>query len=101
MTFEEFTSALADGSPPPGVPPLVLALWHDAKGNWGAAHEIAQRSETRAGAKVHAYLHRKEGDRSNARYWYARAGTEEFAGTLSEEWESLTVLLLRSPSGLP
>ncbi len=27
-----------------------------------------------AGAWVHAYLHRKQGDTSNAGYWYERAG---------------------------
>ncbi len=38
---------------------------------------------------MHAYLHRKEGDLSNARYWYARAGRPVAGGTLEAEWEAL------------
>jgi len=34
-------------------------------------------------------LHRKEGDISNARYWYRQANKPEFMGTLKAEWESL------------
>jgi hypothetical protein len=43
---------------------------------------------------VHAYLHRKEGDLSNARYWYARAGKPEFRGTLAAEWTEIARALL-------
>lgn len=39
--------------------------------------------------RVHAYLHRKEGDPSNAAYWYRRAGIGPFTGSLAEEWETL------------
>jgi impB/mucB/samB family len=38
------------------------------------ALESAQHDEGVAGSCVHAYLHRKEGDQSNAAYWYSRAG---------------------------
>jgi hypothetical protein len=41
------------------------------------------------GARIHAYLHRKEGDLSNARYWYRQAGRKPATGTLGEEWEEL------------
>ena len=41
------------------------------------------------GARVHAYLHRKEGDQSNAEYWYRKAGKAVCAGKLEEEWEEL------------
>jgi hypothetical protein len=69
--------------------PLLQSLWHDAHGDWHKAHNIAQDIETPAGAWVHAYLHRKEGDIWNADYWYRRAGKTRPEGTLEEEWEQL------------
>jgi len=90
MTFEEFTATLNQAKPPIGLQPLLEALWHDAKGDWEKAHNIAQ---TREGAKaydrIHAYLHRKEGDRFNANYWYRRAGDSFFNGSLDDEWIEL------------
>ena len=38
---------------------------------------------------MHAYLHRKEGDIGNARYWYSSAGRSLFKGTLEEEWQAI------------
>ena len=38
---------------------------------------------------VHAYLHCKEGNATNADYWYARAGCEFQRQTLEAEWEAL------------
>ena len=52
----------------------LRALWFAGRGGWEQAHEIAQEDESREGAWVHAYLHRTEGDTSNANYWYRRAG---------------------------
>ncbi|MGC8475826.1 MAG: hypothetical protein ACP5NP_05680 [Acetobacteraceae bacterium] len=42
-----------------------------------------------AGAAVHAYLHRKEPDPANARYWYARAGRPPAEGAAAGEWAAL------------
>ena len=39
--------------------------------------------------RVHAYLHRKEGDQSNAEYWYRRCGAAPAISTLDEEWDEL------------
>ena len=72
----------------------VLALWHDARGDWHQAHVVVQDLETRAAAWVHAYLHRKEGDASNARYWYDRAHQPVFRGSLEEEWTHIAAALL-------
>lgn len=69
--------------------PLLGALWHASHGNWERAHELAQGEDTPQGAHVHAYLHRKEGDESNARYWYARANASVSNQTLAEEWAAL------------
>jgi hypothetical protein len=45
---------------------------------------------------VHAYLHRKEGDLSNAAYWYRRAHQPVSVEPLEVEWEQITRTLLRS-----
>ncbi len=95
MKFEEFKKSLEnDAQPPADLPPYLQALWHDARGDWDRAHRLAQDVESADGAWVHAYLHRKEGDLSNARYWYHRSGKPEFRGTLDREWEQIVRALL-------
>ena len=45
---------------------------------WDAAHEMVQKYETdTTAAWIHAVLHKIEGDDSNSRYWYRRAGKLE------------------------
>lgn len=95
MTLGEFKATLSNSSPPAAAPALV-ALWHDAKGDWHAAHEVAQDVQDESGAWVHAYLHRKEGDDSNAGYWYRRAGRPHFRGSLGQEWDAIAEALLRA-----
>jgi hypothetical protein len=96
VTLEEFQRS---GNEPPGLTPALRALWQDAKGKWDEAHRIAQEDNSREAAWVHAYLHRKEGDLSNARYWYARAGRAAYPGSLEEEWRDIvrSLLTLRAP----
>lgn len=54
---------------------LSRALEHLQHGDWQAAHEIVQKDEESAlFCWAHGIVHLMEGDRSNARYWYARAG---------------------------
>ena len=77
-----------------GLPPLLHALWHEAHGNWDRAHTIAQDIENPDAAWLHAYLHRKEGDATNAAYWYRRAGRSVFTGSLHAEWTTLATHLL-------
>jgi hypothetical protein len=84
-----FRASLAGEAPPAGLSAALAALWWDAKGEWDRAHECAQDAPGTEGSAVHAYLHRKEGDLSNARYWYVRAGRPEATGTLNAEWEAL------------
>jgi hypothetical protein len=86
MTYEEFQSSLTDESPPQDLPPLAAAMWWDAKGDWARAHEIAQELTTADAAWIHAYLHRKEGETSNAAYWYGKAGKPLCLTTFKEEW---------------
>ena len=94
MTLQEFTASLSAAEPPP-VAPALRALWHDARGDWDAAHSVAQDADDQSGAWVHAYLHRKEGDISNARYWYDRAGRPEASDSLEAEWSRIVTALLR------
>jgi hypothetical protein len=97
MTLAEFRSSVQDGqSPARDLTPLLQALWYDARGEWDRAHELAQEIESPDGAWVHAYLHRKEGDPDNARYWYRRAGRPESAATLAQEWDEIAEALLHS-----
>lgn len=89
MQLAEFETSLEGEQPPPGLDPALVALWFDAKGDFDRAHSIAQEMSDAAGARVHAYLHRKEGDLSNARYWYRQAGREAPRESLEDEWRSL------------
>ena len=72
MTVAQFTRTLSD-SAPPEVSPALVALWHDARGDWQSAHNVAQDIDDPTGSWIHAYLHRKEGDLGNTTYWYLRA----------------------------
>jgi hypothetical protein len=43
---------------------------------------------------VHAYLHRVEGDLSNAGYWYRRAKKPAATGSLDDEWAAIAGAML-------
>jgi len=68
-----FEASLDAPSPPADASAPLRALWHGLRGDWRTAHEIAQAEDDRESAWVHAWLHRVEGDLSNAGYWYGRA----------------------------
>ena len=94
MTLHEFQTTVAHTAPPPGLPQTLLALWHDARGDWDEAHRVAQDIDGADGAWIHAYLHRKEGDAGNAGYWYRRAGRTPFTGSLAAEWAAIAEAFL-------
>lgn len=95
MNLTELKQSLSKPLPPENISPLVEALWYDANGNWEAAHDIAQAKEgVKDYDRLHAYLHRVEGDQWNAGYWYRRAGTSFPESTLDEEWEQLALIWL-------
>lgn len=91
MTLEEF---LQTPQCPKSLSPALQALWYDKQQNWHTAHEIVQNAGDADSAWVHAYLHREEGDISNARYWYGRSGKPESKATLQEEWQQIANTLL-------
>jgi hypothetical protein len=84
-----FADSVEKSEPPAGLSGALQALWWDAKGDWQRAHACAQEHDDAAGMRVHAYLHRKEGDQSNAGYWYRRCGVAPSTVTLDQEWEEL------------
>jgi hypothetical protein len=96
VTLLEFKQSAAGTTAPARLSPALLALWHDARGDWEAAHATAQDIPDPTGAWVHAYLHRKEGDLDNAAYWYRRAGRRDCRDSLDAEWEDIVESLLES-----
>jgi hypothetical protein len=93
MTVKEFKN-LAE--PHPSFTPELLALWWDWRGNWEMAHAEVDQLPGKSAARVHAYLHRKEGDDWNADYWYRRADVSRPFISLDEEWESLLLDFLKT-----
>ena len=89
MHLDEFRESLKADHPPRALDAPLRALWFDGHGDWKRAHEIVQAEKSKAAERVHAYLHRKEGDLANADYWYSRAGAERPRVTLEKEWEGL------------
>lgn len=87
MAYEQFQANLHQEMIPSGLSEALQVLWYDAQGNWEAAHDIAQEMHNEIGSWLHAYLHRKEGDRWNANYWYQRAGKSFPEYDLEREWE--------------
>jgi len=94
MNLKAFKSSTDEAHPPKGISPALEALWHQAKGNWDAAHRLAQSQDNPAGKWVHAYLHRIEGDNDNAAYWYRLAGKDFCASRLADEWDEIVEALL-------
>lgn len=94
MTLTDLQATLSSPTPPPQLSAPLLALWHDARGHWDAAHHVAQEIDDERGAWVHAYLHRKEGDAGNAAYWYRRAKRPIASGSLDAEWRAIAEELL-------
>jgi hypothetical protein len=94
VTLAEFKQSLSTPAPPTGISAPLAALWWAANDNWQKAHEIVMDDEGRDAAWVHAYLHRVEGDASNARYWYGQAGRTPTRAPIHSEWEEIASTLL-------
>ena len=97
MDIDSFKASLESDAPPGDVPRALEVLWHAAKGDWHRAHEIAQAEDDEAGAWVHAYLHRVEGNTDNAGYWSRRAGKDPCEAPLQNEWDEIAAALLPGP----
>jgi hypothetical protein len=88
-------SARTDPAPPAGLAATQQVLWLARAGRWEQAHDRCQHLPDPAGAWIHAWLHREEGDRANAAYWYSRAGQPlpEPGLGLDEEWLRIAAAL--------
>jgi hypothetical protein len=93
-TIQQFTKSLGSDRPPADLEAPLTGLWWDAKGDWTQAHNCVDHLEDQAGMRVHAYLHRKEGDLGNAAYWYRRVGRRVPDLTLEAEHDQLVKELL-------
>jgi len=89
MDYESFIKSTSFDTPPEKISLYLKALWYDAKDDWEMSHHIAQDIPDKNGSWIHAYLHRKEGDRFNAGYWYNKAGKTFPSFSLEEEWNQL------------
>ncbi len=89
MKKDAFLNSIASEKPDAHISPYLESLWYDAKGNWDRAHKIIQDIDDKNAAWIHAYLHRKEGDISNADYWYFHAGRKRSTESLENEWIEL------------
>lgn len=69
---------------------LLRAVDLAMNGQWDEAHHIVQEHEDEFACRIHAVLHKMEGDESNSRYWYRRAG-KEFVETLTPDEELVLI----------
>ena len=96
MDPADFKRSLKSQTPPRSLAPSLKALWWAKHGDWDKAHRIVMDESGRDAAWVHAYLHRVEGDRGNAEYWYRQAKKAAAAGPLDKEWEAMVATLLEA-----
>ena len=89
-------SATRSSEPPLSLDAITRTLWLAKAGRWDEAHDLCQDLPDPAGAWIHAWLHREEGDLGNAAYWYARAGKPVPAKEtpLADEWARIAEALL-------
>lgn len=74
----------------------VKALDLAREGNWDESHKLVQQYSDKLSCLIHAYLHRVEGDMSNAQYWYGHAGEDMPKNNIDEELNRLYELTDRS-----
>ena len=89
MQFDEFINSTKEDAPPQSLSEPLQAMWYARKGDWETAHNIAQSISSELGSWIHAYLHRVEGDLSNADYWYKRAGKPPHSGSTKAEADDI------------
>lgn len=95
-TYLEFENTLVLNEPPNQWSNALKCVWFDAKGDWESSHNIAQDMHSKIGSWLHAYLHRKEGDRFNAGYWYRLADKPFPKSTLEQELEEIVTYLIET-----
>ena len=94
MQFQTFLQSISTSATPPDCSVHLQSMWYAAKGDWHEAHSLIDHMSDETACWVHAYLHRKEDDMSNADYWYVRAGKTRPAASLEQEWETIVKAIL-------
>ena len=94
MNISSFKESLSWNEPPQNLSAYIKALWYDAKGEQDKAHKLIQDIKDKNASWIHAYLHRKEGDNTNAHYWYSRAGKKMPGISIEKEWEEIVAALI-------
>ena len=89
MNYENFIKLTKESNPSDILSGIHLALWYAMKNNWDMAHSIVQDINTNTASWIHAYLHRVEGDLSNANYWYNRASKNASTESLESELNNI------------
>jgi hypothetical protein len=91
---ELLRSAAHDPAPPAGLPPALVALWWDARGETARALESIENEENLNAVWVRAYLRRRLGDEEIAAYWYAKAARPMARGSFQVERDAMLAVLL-------
>ena len=94
MKYSNFIASTSNNTPPKGISNLLLSMWHALRDEWDIAHEIVQDIKSKDAAWIHAYLHRVEGDLSNANYWYSRASKDTSNLSLNIEAKEIVMDLI-------
>jgi len=89
MNYDNFIKLTKESNPSDILSGIYLALWHAMNNNWDMAHSIVQDFSTDTASWIHAYLHRVEGDLSNANYWYNRASKIASTESLDSELNNI------------
>lgn len=75
-----FLDSTSVNTPKPGLVEALALLWND---HLEAAHELSQIDLSSDGSFIHAIMHRREPDFSNAKYWWRRTGMHPALRTLA------------------
>lgn len=67
----------------------IQALDLVSSGDWGGAHQLIQDYNDELACLIHGYLHREQGDLSNASYWYSCVGQDVPDNSLAQEFDRL------------
>lgn len=59
------------------------------EGKLEESHKLVQSHNDGLSCLIHAYIHRAQGDFSNASYWYRKAGVDQPDCSLEEELDDL------------
>lgn len=87
---------------------IEAALWL-VVGELDRSHDVSQKDGSAEGSYWHGIMHRREGDFSNAKYWFQRVGThdvfEQLAYWITEEKDNFSATFptdkLTDPNTLP